>query len=148
MTNEEIDKINFPIIWKQEHKDGVRKMLKNEDASLKELAHVIVDQWSGFRDWQCGDMSISKTERDQYGTFVFGVYGGRNCDLYNNAPYYFNQIAAMMLYARNMGVDVWPLNIKFDVEDDLWSAEFGIAFNLDDDRRAWLLNAAKRLWLV
>lgn len=148
MTNEEISKISLPAIWKQEHRDGVREMLRNEDGCLGELARMIVSQWSGFRDWQGGDMAIDKTERDQYGTFVFGVYGGRNWSLYANAPYYFNQIAAMMLYARNLGVDVWPLNIKFDVEDDLWYAEFGIAFNLDNDCKAWLLNAAKRLGFV
>lgn len=148
MTNEEIGKINLPAIWKQEHRDGVREMLRNEDDSLKQLAYALVDQWSGFRDWQGGDMTVGKTGRDRYGTFVFGVYGGRNWSLCANAPYYFNQIASMMLYARNMGVDVWPLDIKFDVEDDLWSAEFGIAFNLDDDCKAWLLNAAKRLDLV
>ena len=148
MTNEEISKINLPGIWKPEHRDGVREMLRHEDDSLTKLAHAIVDQWSGFRDWQGGDMAIDKTGRDQYGTFVFGVYGGRNWSLCANAPYYFNQIAAMVLHARNMGVDVWPLDIKFDVEDDLWYAEFGIAFNMDDDRRAWLLNGAKRLGFV
>ena len=131
----------LPRFWSQEEKDGVRKMLQDEDTSLKGLVYKIVD-------WQCNDLSVHETGRDKYGTFVFKVYGGRNYWLSQNAPYYFSQLTTMMLFAKNCGVRIWPFNIKFDVADDLWDAEFGIAFNKDFDNMAWLLNGAKMLDLV
>lgn len=137
----------LPNFWSQEEKDGVTKMLQDEDTSLKKMAYKIIERWGGFRDWQRNDMSVHETGRDKYGTFVFKVYGGRNYCLSQNAPYYFSQLSTMMMFAKNCGVRIWPLNIKFDVADDLWDAEFGIDFNKDDNA-AWLLRGAKMLDLV
>ena len=151
MDNNEVgdltDPLPLPEFWSQEEKDGVRKMLKDEDVSLKRMAYKIVERWGGFRDWQRNDMSVHETGRDEYGTFVFKVWGGRNYCLSQNAPYYFSQLSTMMMFAKNCGVRIWPLNIKFDVADDLWDAEFGIDFNKDENT-AWLLRGAKMLDLV
>ena len=125
--------ITLPEFWSQEEKDGVKNMLANEDESLRRLAQRIVETWSGCGLCERGRMTINKKGRDQYGTFTFEVCGGFNYSLSRNAPYYFNQLGTMMMFAKNWGVKIWPIKMKFDVADDLWTAEFGIDFNFDDN---------------
>jgi len=137
----------LPKFWSQEEKDGVENMLANEDESLRKLAQRIVETWSGDGICTKGRMTINKTGRDQYGTFTFEACGGFNYSLSRNAPYYFNQIATMMMFAKRWGVNVWPIKMKFDVADDLWTAEFGIDFNLDDNI-AFLRNGAREIGCI
>ena len=138
MDNDEVGDPEEPLLllpkfWSQEEKDGVENMLANKDESLRRLAQRIVETWSGDGICTRGRMTINKTGRDQYGTFTFEACGGFNYSLSRNAPYYFNQIATMMMFAKNWGVKLWPIKMKFDVADDLWTAEFGIDFNFDDN---------------
>ena len=140
----------LPQFWSQEEKDGVENMLVNKDESLRKLAQRIVETWSGWPGYGIctkGHMTINKAGRDQYGTFTFEACGGFNYSLSRNAPYYFNQIATMMMFAKNWGVKVWPIKMKFDVADDLWTAEFGIDFNLDDNK-AFLRKGAKEIGYI
>lgn len=137
----------LPEFWSQEEKDGVENMLANKDESLRRLAQHIVDTWSGDGICTKGRMTINKTGRDQYGTFTFEACGGFNYSLSRNAPYYFNQIATMMMFAKNWGVKVWPIQMKFDVADDLWTAVFGIDFNFDDNI-AFIRKGAKEIGYI
>lgn len=140
----------LPHLWSQEEKDGVENMLANKDESLRRLAQRIVETWSGWPGYGIctkGHMTINKAGRDQYGTFTFEVCGGFNYSLSRNAPYYFSQLGTMMMFAKNLGVKMWPIKMKFDVADDLWTAEFGIDFNFDDNT-AFLRNGAKEIGYI
>lgn len=137
----------LPEFWSQEEKDGVENMVANGDESLRKLAQHIVETWSGHGICERGRMTINNTGRDQYGTFIFEACGGFNYSLSRNATYYFNQIATMMMFAKNWGVKVWPIQMKFDVADDLWTAVFGIDFNFDDNI-AFVRNGAKEIGYI
>ena len=141
--------VTLPEFWSQEEKDGVEYMLANEDEALRRMAHHIVETWSGSGYGICtkGRMTINKTGRDQYGTFTFEACGGFNYSLSRNAPYYFSQLGTMMMFAKSWGVKVWPIKMKFDVADDLWTAEFGIDFNFDDNI-AFIRNGAKEIGCI
>lgn len=137
----------LPDFWSQEEKDGVENMLANKNESLRKLFQHLVETWSGHGICANGHMAINKTGRDQYRTFIVEVCGGFNYSLSQNAPYYFNQIGTMMMFAKNWGVKVWPIKMKFDVADDLWTAEFGIDFNFDDNI-AFIRNGAKEIGYI
>lgn len=141
------NEVSLPEFWSQEEKDGVKNMLANEDESLRRLAQRIVETWSGCGLCERGRMTINKAGRDQYGTFTFEACGGFNYSLSRNAPYYFSQLGTMMMFAKNWGVKVWPIKMKFDVADDLWTAEFGIDFNFDDNI-AFVRNGAKEIGYI
>lgn len=141
------NEVSLPEFWSQDDKNGVKNMLGNKDESLRRLAQHIVETWSGHGICERGRMTINKTGRDQYGTFTFEACGGFNYGLSRNAPYYFNQIATMMMFAKNWGVKVWPIQMKFDVADDLWTAVFGIDFNLDDNI-AFVRNGAREIGCI
>ena len=142
MTRKEVAKIVFPGFWTPEQSKKVKKMLLNEDWPLEQMARVCINRYSGKRDG-CVDLKARLVARDEHNTLVVSIDGGRNGSISKNAPYYFAQWSAMLQEARMHGIRMWPINVDFDCLDDVYTASFGVAFNIDEP--AYLLRMAEEL---
>ena len=117
-------------------------MLLNEAEPLEKMATACINRFAGKRDG-CVDLTARLVAYDKYNTLVVNIDGGRNGSLSQHAPYYFAQWSAMLQEAKMHGIRMWPINIDFDCLDDVYTASFGVAFNIDEP--AYLLRMAEEL---